>query len=154
MRHLESSRAAPSKTHNHRGSYELNHQSTFAILSIVGTLLLSQGCSKKEETPAPAAQPAAATPAPAAATSGTLSITDKLTAYHAASEAQRREVIPAALAQVKDEINKKDKSDSAIADELLPCMNAIDEQVTEDVRATQPILDLAAVCLAQLGYKK
>ena len=133
----------------------MNHQSTFAILSVVGTLLLAQGCSKKEETVvAPAAPPAAATPAPAAAKSGSLSVTDKLTAYHAASDAQRREVIPAALVQVKDEINRKDKSDSALADELVPCMNSVDEQVAEDVRATQPILDLVAVCLAQLGYKK
>jgi hypothetical protein len=132
----------------------LKHRCTFAILSVVGTLLLLPGCNKKEETAAPAAQPATTTPAPAAGTSGALSVTDKLTAYHAASEAQRRDVIPLALAQVKDEINKKDKSDSALADELLPCMNSIDDQVTDDVRATQPILDLVAVCLAQLGYKK
>lgn len=134
--------------------YELKYQRTFAAVTVVGTFLLLQGCGKKEEAPAPAAQPAASTAAPAAGKTGGLSTSDKLTAYHAATDAQRREVIPAALVQVKDEINKKDKTDSALADELLPCMNSIDEQVTDEVRSTQPILDLVAVCLAQLGYKK
>jgi len=33
-------------------------------------------------------------------------------------------------------------------------MDSVDEQVSDADRATQPVLDLAAVCLAQLGYKK
>ena len=88
------------------------------------------------------------------ASAAALTITDKLTAYHAASPAERGAVIPAALAAVKDEIDKKGKSDADLAAELLPCMDSVDEQVSDAGRATQPILDLAAVCLAQLGYKK
>ncbi len=96
----------------------------------------------------------AALAACATAQAATLKITDNLTAWHAASEAERKAVIPAALDVVKAEIDKKGKSDAELVDELLPCMNSVDEQVTDDVRATQPIRDLAAVCLAQLGYQK
>jgi hypothetical protein len=92
--------------------------------------------------------------ASSAASAAALTVTDKLTAYHAATPAERSAVIPAALAAVKDEIDKKGKSDADITAEILPCMNSVDEQVSEADRATQPILDLAAVCLAQLGYKK
>jgi len=88
------------------------------------------------------------------ASAAPLMTTDNLTAYHAASAAERSAVIPAALAKVKDEIDKKGKSDADIAAEILPCMNNVDEQVTDAVRATQPIMDLVAVCLSQLGYAK
>ena len=84
----------------------------------------------------------------------TLSLQDKLTAYHAASAAERAAVIPLALAAVAGEIDKKGKSDADVGAEILPCMDSVDEQVSEADRATQPVLDLAAVCLAQLGYKK
>ena len=89
-----------------------------------------------------------------AASAAALTINDKLTAYHAASPAERSAVIPAALANVKDEIDKKGKSDADIAAEILPCMNSVDDQVTDADRATQPVMDLVAVCLVQLGYKK
>ncbi|CAN5124309.1 hypothetical protein BH11PSE11_BH11PSE11_39270 [soil metagenome] len=128
---------------------------SFAALAGLTAILLLQACSKTEEAKAPAAAPAApAASAPAAPAGAALSLTDKLTAYHAASPADRKAVIPLALAKVKDEIDKKGKSDSDIADEILPCMNSVDEQVAAADRATQPIMDLAAVCLAQLGYKK
>ena len=124
---------------------------TLAGLTSIAAILLLQGCGKTEEIKAkPAAPAVAVTPAPKAG----LTITDNLTAYHAAGPAERGAVIPAILAKVKDEIDKKGKSDTDLAAEILPCMNNIDEQVTPDVRATQPILDLGAVCLAQLGYKK
>ena len=84
----------------------------------------------------------------------TLSLTDKLTAYHAATPAERSAVISLALVAVADEIDRKGKTDAEIGTDLLPCMNSVDEQVSEADRATQPVLDLAAVCLAQLGYKK
>jgi hypothetical protein len=89
-----------------------------------------------------------------AASAASLTINDKLTAYHAAGPAERSAVIPAALANVKDEIDKKGKSDADITAEILPCMNSVDEQVTDADRATQPVMDLVAVCLVQLGYKK
>jgi hypothetical protein len=89
-----------------------------------------------------------------AASAAALTTTDTLTAYHAATAAERSAVIPAALANVKEEIDKKGKSDADIAAEILPCMNNVDEQVTDAVRATQPIMDLVAVCLSQLGYAK
>lgn len=132
---------------------------TLAGLAGLTAVLLLQACGKGEEAKAPAAAASAsasapAASAPAAAPSGSLSITDKLTAYHTASPADRRAVIPAALAKVKDEIDKKGKSDADITEEILPCMNSVDEQVTEADRSTQVILDLAAVCLAQLGYHK
>ena len=92
--------------------------------------------------------------ASSAAWAAPLTTTDNLTAYHAASAAERSAVIPAALAKVKDEIDTKGKSDADIAAEILPCMNNVDEQVTDAVRATQPIMDLVAVCLSQLGYAK
>lgn len=92
--------------------------------------------------------------ASSAALAAPLAITDKLTAYHAASPAERAAVIPAALAAVKDEIDKKGKSDTELGAEILPCMDSVDEQVSDADRATQPVLDLAAVCLVQLGYKK
>jgi hypothetical protein len=84
----------------------------------------------------------------------TLSLTDKLTAYHSATPAERSAVVPLALAAVESEIDRKGKTDAEISAEVLPCMNSVDEQVSEADRATQPVLDLAAVCLAQLGYKK
>jgi hypothetical protein len=90
----------------------------------------------------------------ASSSAAALTITDKLTAYHAAGAAERAAVIPAALANVKDEIDRKGKSDADIAAEILPCMNSVDEQVSDTDRATQPVMDLVAVCLAQLGYKK
>ena len=128
---------------------------TLAGLTGLTAVLLLQACGKGEEAKAPAAPASApAASAPAAAPSGSLSVTDKLTAYHTASPADRRAVIPAALAKVKDEIDKKGKSDGDIADEILPCMNSVDEQVSEADRSTQMIQDLAAVCLAQLGYAK
>ncbi len=89
-----------------------------------------------------------------AASAAALTIADKLTAYHAATTAERSAVIPAAMANVKDEIDKKGKSDADIAAEILPCMNNVDDQVTDAVRATQPVMDLVAVCLSQLGYAK
>lgn len=92
--------------------------------------------------------------ATSAASAAPLTITDKLTAYHAATAAERGAVIPVAIANVKDEIDKKGKSDAEIAAEVLPCMNNVDEQVTDAVRATQPVMDLVAVCLSQLGYAK
>lgn len=88
------------------------------------------------------------------AQAATLTLTDKLTAYHAASPAERKAVIPLALVAVNDEIDRKGKTDAEIGAEILPCMDSVDEQVSEADRATQPVLDLAAVCLAQLGYKK
>ena len=88
------------------------------------------------------------------AQAATLTLTDKLTAYHAASPAERKAVIPLVLVAVNDEIDRKGKTDSEIGAEILPCMDSVDEQVSDDVRATQPVLDLAAVCLSQLGYKK
>ena len=88
------------------------------------------------------------------AMAATLSTTDNLKAYHAASAAERGAVIPAALAKVKDEIDRKDKTDVQISADILPCMDSVDEQVSDADRATQTVLDLAAVCLAQLGYKK
>ncbi len=143
------------------GYFSLPHVSQENILSTIRTLvgvtglsaiLLLQACGKAEEAKAPVAAPAAAAPsAPAAAT---LALTDTLTAYNAASAADRRAVIPLALEKVKAEIDKKGKSDSDIADEVLPCMNSVNDGVTAEVRATQPVLDLAAVCLTQLGYKK
>jgi hypothetical protein len=84
----------------------------------------------------------------------TLSLTDKLTAYHAATPAERAAVVPLALAAVSNEIDRKGKTDAEIGAEILPCMDSVDEQVSEADRATQPVLDLAAVCVAQLGYKK
>jgi hypothetical protein len=83
-----------------------------------------------------------------------LTINDKLTVYHTAAADERSAVIPAALANVRDEIDRKGKSDADLSAELLPCMNSVDEQVSEADRATQPIVDLVAVCLVQLGYKK
>jgi hypothetical protein len=83
-----------------------------------------------------------------------LSLTDKLTAYHAATPAERGAVIPLALAAVASEIARKGKTDAEIGTDLLPCMDSVDEQVSEADRATQPVLDLVAVCLDQLGYKK
>ena len=130
---------------------------TLAGLTGLTAVLLLQACGKGEEAKAPAAPasaPAAAASASAAAPAASLSINDKLTAYHAANAAGRRAVIPAALDKVKDEIDKKGKSDADITEEILPCMDAVDAQVTEADRSTQMILDLAAVCLAQLGYKK
>jgi hypothetical protein len=88
------------------------------------------------------------------APAATLKLTDKLTAYHAASPAERKAVVPLALAEVNDEIDRKGKTDAEIGAEILPCMDSVDEQVSDADRATQPVLDLAAVCLAQLGYKK
>jgi hypothetical protein len=88
------------------------------------------------------------------APAATLSLTDKLTAYHAATPAERTAVIPLALAAVSSEIDRKGKTDAEMGTEILPCMDSVDEQVSEADRATQPVLDLAAVCLAQLGYKK
>ena len=88
------------------------------------------------------------------AQAATLSLTDKLTAYHAATPSERQAVIPLALAATSAEIDRKDKTDAEIGAEILPCMDSVDEQVSESDRATQPVLDLAAVCLAQLGYKK
>ena len=88
------------------------------------------------------------------AQAATLSLTDKLTAYHTASPTERKAVIPLALVAVNDEIDRKGKTDSEIGADLLPCMDSVDEQVSDADRATQPVLDLAAVCLAQLGYKK
>ena len=83
-----------------------------------------------------------------------LSTTDNLTAYHAASAAERSAVVPAALGKVKDEIDKKGKSDADVGAEILPCMDSVDAQVSDADRATQTVMDLAAVCLAQLGYQK
>src|SRR4051812_35730553 len=83
-----------------------------------------------------------------------LSTTDSLTAYHTATAAERNAVIPAALAKVKDEIDKKGKSDADIAAEVLPCMDSVDAQVSDADRATQTVTDLVAVCLVQLGYQK
>jgi len=88
------------------------------------------------------------------AQAATLVITDKLTAYHAATPAERGAVIPLALAAVSGEIDRKGKTDAELGGDLLPCMDSVDEQVSEADRATQPVLDLVAVCLAQLGYKK
>jgi len=88
------------------------------------------------------------------AMAATLSTTDNLKAYHAASASERSAVIPSALAKVKDEIDRKDKTDAQISADVLPCMDSVDEQVSDADRATQTVLDLAAVCLAQLGYKK
>jgi hypothetical protein len=88
------------------------------------------------------------------AQAATLSLTDKLTAYHAATPAERGAVIPLALAAVSSEIDRKGKTDAEIGAEILPCMDSVDEQVSEADRATQPVVDLASVCLAQLGYKK
>ena len=118
----------------------------------LSAIFLLQACGKTEEAKAPVTAPAASAPsAPAVAT---LSLTDTLTAYNTASPADRRSVIPLALEKVKAEIDKKGKSDSDLADEILPCMNSVNDGVTAEVRATQPILDLVAVCLVQLGYKK
>jgi hypothetical protein len=88
------------------------------------------------------------------AQAATLSLTDKLTAYHAATPAQRSAVIPLALVAVSGEIARKGKTDAEIGAEILPCMDSVDEGVSEADRATQTVLDLAAVCLAQLGYQK
>ena len=88
------------------------------------------------------------------AQAATLSLNDKLTAYHAATPAERAAVIPLALAAVSGEIDRKGKADAEIGAEILPCMDSVDEQVSDEDRATQPVLDLAAVCLVQLGYKK
>src|SRR4051812_13739244 len=85
---------------------------------------------------------------------GPLAITDNLTAYHSASATERSAVVPAALAKVKDEIDRKGKSDADITAEILPCMNSVDAQVSDADRATQTITDLAAVCLVQMGYQK
>jgi hypothetical protein len=84
----------------------------------------------------------------------TLAVADKLTAYHAATPAERGAVVPLVLAATAGEIDRKGKTDAEIGAEILPCMDSVDEQVSEADRATQPVLDLAAVCLAQLGYKK
>lgn len=84
----------------------------------------------------------------------TLSLKDKLTAYHIATAAERSAVVPLAIAAVSGEIDRKGKSDADIGAEILPCMDSVDEQVSDADRATQPVLDLAAVCLAQLGYQK
>jgi len=83
-----------------------------------------------------------------------LSLTDKLNAYHDATPAERAAVIPLALSAVSGEIDRKGKADAEIGAEILPCMDSVDEQVSDADRATQPVLDLAAVCLVQLGYKK
>ena len=88
------------------------------------------------------------------ALAASLSTTDKLTAYHTATDAEKSAVVPAALAKVKDEIDKKGKSDADIGAEILPCMDSVDAQVSDADRATQTVMDLAAVCLAQLGYQK
>lgn len=127
-------------------------RSVVAVTAISAILLL-QACGKTEAPKASAAVPAAA-PTTTAAPAATLSITDKLTAYNKAGPADRLAVIPAALAKVKDEIDKKGKSDSDISAELLPCMNTVNDSVTDADRASQTILDLAAVCLVQMGYKK
>ena len=84
----------------------------------------------------------------------TLSLTDKLTAYHAATPAERSAVVPLALKEVSGEIDRQGKTDAQIGADILPCMDSVDEQVSDADRATQPVLDLAAVCLVQLGYKK
>jgi len=55
---------------------------------------------------------------------------------------------------VKDEIDKKGKSDADVAAEVLPCMDSVDAQVSDADRATQTVTDLVAVCLVQLGYQK
>lgn len=88
------------------------------------------------------------------AQAATLSLTDKLTAYHAATPAERGAVVPLALKAVSSEIDRQGKTDAEIGEDVLPCMDSVDEQVSDADRATQPVLDLAAVCLAQLGYKK
>ena len=83
-----------------------------------------------------------------------LSPASNLTAYHAASPAERSAVVPAVLAKVKDEIDTKGKSDADVAAEILPCMDSVDAQVSDADRATQTVTDLGAVCLAQLGFQK
>ncbi len=88
------------------------------------------------------------------AQAATLSLTDKLTAYHAATPAERSAVVPLVLAAVGGEIDRKGKTDAVIGAEILPCMDSVDAQVSDADRATQPVLDLGAVCLAQLGYQK
>jgi len=88
------------------------------------------------------------------AQAATLALTDKLTAYHTATPAERNAVVPLVLAAVSSEIDRKGKTDAEIGAEILPCMNSVDAQVSDADRATQPVLDLAAVCLAQLGYQK
>ena len=83
-----------------------------------------------------------------------LSPTSNLTAYHAASPAERSAVLPGVLAKVKDEIDTKGKSEADVAAEVLPCMDSVDAQVSDADRATQTVTDLGAVCLAQLGFQK
>lgn len=134
-----------------------------AVAGLAGltAILLLQACGKAEEAKAPAVAPSAAASSPvapaaseAASAVGALSITDKLTVYHKAAPAERSALIPAALAAVKDEIDKKGKSDADVAGEILPCMNSINDQVSDADRATQTVLDLVAVCLVQTGFKK
>lgn len=87
------------------------------------------------------------------ALAASLSSSDNLRAYHAASAAERSAVVPAVLAKVKDEIDRKGKTDAELTAEVVPCMDSVDEQVSDADRATQTVTDLAAVCLVQLGYK-
>ncbi len=83
-----------------------------------------------------------------------LAVDAKISAYHNAKGVDRRAVVAPVLAKFEEDIDRRGKSDAEIADELLPCMDSVDRQISDGVRARQPVSDLVAVCLVQLGFRK
>lgn len=83
-----------------------------------------------------------------------LAVDAKISAYHNANGVDRRAVVAPILAKFEEDIDRRGKSDAEIADELLPCMDSIDHQLSDGVRVRQPVSDLVAVCLVQLGFRK
>jgi hypothetical protein len=90
----------------------------------------------------------------AAAPSGALALTDKLTAYSKASAAQRSAVVPLILEVAKDDIDTKGKSNVDVAADILPCMNSTVDDLPEADRAARTIVELGGGCLDQKCYSK